>query len=231
MKSLNSVTVLALAAALVVGVTGCKKTPKNTTFIPGITRGGPTDTAPGGPVRLGNGATGNNTPPGQSISDLGGPKGANLGGTDITGKPIDPTDPRNQIPGSRPPEGTPEDREVLKAETVLFAFDRSNVPPSEVPKVQRVATYLKNQPNEMLRVEGNCDERGTEEYNRSLGERRALAVRELLIAAGVGPERVTTVTYGEDKPADNGHDEAAWSKNRRADFVVLKPGAISTGTQ
>ena len=70
-------------------------------------------------------------------------------------------------------------------------------------------------------VEGNCDERGTEEYNRSLGERRALAGREYLIKLGIDADRVDTITYGEDRPADPGHNEAAWAKNRRDDFVVL----------
>jgi peptidoglycan-associated lipoprotein len=70
-------------------------------------------------------------------------------------------------------------------------------------------------------VEGNCDERGTEEYNRSLGERRALAVREELIRLGIPPTDVDTISYGKDRPAEQGHDEAAWKKNRRDDFIVL----------
>ena len=78
-----------------------------------------------------------------------------------------------------------------------------------------------------LLIEGNCDERGTEEYNRALGERRALAAREALAKLGVDPMRILTISYGKDKPADPGHDEAAWQKNRRDDFVLLhpKPGA------
>jgi peptidoglycan-associated lipoprotein len=115
---------------------------------------------------------------------------------------------------------------MFAADTVYFDFDRSTVKPSELPKLQRVAAYLKSNSGVTLRVEGNCDERGTEEYNRSLGERRALAVRELLIAEGVDPTRVTTLSYGEDKPADTGHDEAAWAKNRRGDFVVLKAKSL-----
>ena len=88
-----------------------------------------------------------------------------------------------------------------------------------------VADYLKANSAKAVRVEGNCDERGTEEYNRSLGERRALAVREELIRLGIDPTRVDTISYGKDRPADPGHDEAAWSKNRRDDFIVLtKPG-------
>jgi peptidoglycan-associated lipoprotein len=175
-------------------------------------------------------------PPGQAGKGPG-TGGRLTGDGDLGGKPIGDTTSARPLtadeiaraanPGGRAPEGTPENRDILAAETVKFDYDRSSVKSSEVPKVQRVATYMKNQPNAMLRVEGNCDERGTEEYNRSLGERRALAVRELLIASGVAPERVTTVTYGEDKPADSGHDESAWANNRRADFVVLTPGAAT----
>ena len=76
-----------------------------------------------------------------------------------------------------------------------------------------------------MRVEGNCDERGTEEYNRALGERRALAVREELIRLGIGPTEVDTISYGKDRPVAQGHDESAWKLNRRDDFIVLSPPA------
>ena len=72
-------------------------------------------------------------------------------------------------------------------------------------------------------MEGNCDERGTEKYNLALGEKRALAVREYLANLGVDSRQVMTVTYGAAKPVAPGHDEAAWSKNRRGDFVVIVP--------
>jgi len=139
-------------------------------------------------------------------------------------QPIAPFDPDKAGNQNARPQGT-DNFEILKAETVYFDYDKASVKSSEVPKVQRVATYLKNQQNAYLRVEGNCDERGTEEYNRSLGERRALAVRELLAASGIAADRITTLTNGEDKPSDTGHDETAWSKNRRADFVVITPDA------
>jgi peptidoglycan-associated lipoprotein len=75
-----------------------------------------------------------------------------------------------------------------------------------------------------LRIEGHCDERGTEEYNRALGERRALAAREyLVLQKGLDASLVDTISYGEDRPADTGHNEAAWSKNRRDEFILLKP--------
>ena len=86
-----------------------------------------------------------------------------------------------------------------------------------------VADYLKANSGKAVRVEGNCDERGTEEYNRSLGERRALAVREELIRLGIDPTRVDTISYGKDRPAAPGHDESAWKQNRRDDFIILSP--------
>ena len=118
-----------------------------------------------------------------------------------------------------------KDPTALAANTVHFAFDSSVVRSEEKPNVTAVAEFLKGNPGKDLEVEGHCDERGTEEYNRSLGERRALALREELIGLGIDPVRVDTVTYGKDKPVADGHDEAAWKQNRRGVFVVLLPPA------
>ena len=74
-----------------------------------------------------------------------------------------------------------------------------------------------------LRIEGYCDERGTEEYNRALGDRRALSAREYLAKLGINPEDIQTISFGKDKPADPGHNAAAWAKNRRCEFVLLTP--------
>jgi peptidoglycan-associated lipoprotein len=82
---------------------------------------------------------------------------------------------------------------------------------------------MKSNPSNALRIEGNCDERGTDEYNRSLGDRRALAAREELIALGVDGGKILTKTLGKDNPADTGHTEAAHAKNRRDEFIVLTP--------
>jgi peptidoglycan-associated lipoprotein len=113
--------------------------------------------------------------------------------------------------------------EILADDTVHFDFDKSAVKTSEKPKVEAVADYLKANAAFAIRIEGNCDERGTEEYNRALGERRALSLREELVRLGVAPSRVVTITYGQDRPVDPGHNEEAWRKNRRGDFVVLEP--------
>ena len=140
-------------------------------------------------------------------------------------KPGDPmsTDPDTGTP-SNPAnlhEGWIKDAVVLKPQTVYFDFDSSVLKTGEKPKVSVVADYLKANSAKAVLVEGNCDERGTEEYNRSLGERRALAVREELIRLGIDPTRVDTISYGKDKPAAQGQDEAAWRQNRRDDFVTL----------
>ena len=116
-------------------------------------------------------------------------------------------------------------RAALAAYTIHFAYDSSTIRNSEKPNLAAVAQALSADPNAKLLIEGNCDERGTEEYNRSLGERRALAAREALAKLGVDPMRIETRSFGKDKPVDPGHDEAARAKNRRDDFVLLHPKA------
>src|SRR5271170_3055225 len=119
------------------------------------------------------------------------------------------------------------DRAALAANTVHFAYDSAAVRKSEHSNLEAVASALSADANTKLLIEGHCDERGTEEYNRSLGERRALALREALAKLGVDPSRVRTLSYGKDRPADPGHDETAWAKNRRGEFVLLHPKASS----
>ncbi|HEV2453127.1 MAG TPA: peptidoglycan-associated lipoprotein Pal [Verrucomicrobiae bacterium] len=116
-----------------------------------------------------------------------------------------------------------QDREALAADSIHFAFDSAVIRDSETANLQAVAAKLQSDASANVMIEGNCDERGTEEYNRSLGERRAEAAREALVGMGVDANRIHTISYGKDKPADTGHDEAAWSKNRRDDFVLLHP--------
>ncbi|MGA2220249.1 MAG: OmpA family protein [Verrucomicrobiia bacterium] len=104
---------------------------------------------------------------------------------------------------------------------VYFDFDSVKIRPSEVAKLEAVAAALKGNSNKLV-IEGYCDERGTAEYNRALGERRAEAAREKLVALGVAASRITTISYGRDRPADLGHDETAWAKNRRCEFSIVK---------
>jgi peptidoglycan-associated lipoprotein len=117
------------------------------------------------------------------------------------------------------------DREKLAAYTVHFKFDSAVVEDSELANVASVAQALKSDATVTVRllIEGHCDERGTEEYNRSLGERRALALREALAKDGVDSGLIRTISYGKDQPVDPGHDEAAWAKNRRGQFDWCTP--------
>jgi peptidoglycan-associated lipoprotein len=102
---------------------------------------------------------------------------------------------------------------------IYFDYDSSRIRPGEISKLESVAVYMRSNPGNLL-IEGHCDERGTAEYNRALGERRALAAREELVRMGVDPNRISTISYGKDRPADFGHDEAAHAKNRRCEFLV-----------
>lgn len=116
-----------------------------------------------------------------------------------------------------------QDREKFKSETVYFDFDSSAIKPGERPKIERVAAYLRQNPTHDVLIEGHCDERGTIEYNRALGDRRAQAIRAVLVELGIAPERIDTISYGEERPVDPGHNEEAWAKNRRGEFVLLLP--------
>jgi peptidoglycan-associated lipoprotein len=103
---------------------------------------------------------------------------------------------------------------------VLFAYDSSQVSSAERGKVEAVAGYLKENPATAVIIEGHCDERGSREYNLALGERRALAVRSYLVGLGIEADRIQTKSLGEESPAESGHNEAAWSLNRRGEFVL-----------
>ena len=102
---------------------------------------------------------------------------------------------------------------------IYFDFDKSNVRNDQKKRMETNATYLKDNPNAVITVEGKCDEKGTNEYNMALGERRALSAKKYLTNMGIKANRINTLSYGEEKPLNFGHDELAWSQNRRADFV------------
>ncbi|MEK7781544.1 MAG: OmpA family protein [Verrucomicrobiota bacterium] len=121
------------------------------------------------------------------------------------------------------PDDFNQDRSALAANTVHFEYDSSVVKSSERGNVEAVANYLKSNTSVGLLVEGHCDERGTEDYNNSLGERRATALRAALLDLGVNADHVVTRSYGEYKPVATGQDESAYSQNRRGEFVVLMP--------
>ena len=104
---------------------------------------------------------------------------------------------------------------------VYFGFDSNALPAAELQKIEAVAQHLQEK-NRVVIVEGNCDERGSNEYNLALGETRAIAIHDYLLKLGIPADRVQTKSYGEEKPAVMGANEAAWSKNRRGEFAVFQ---------
>lgn len=198
--------VAVLGLVLAVAVSGCKKRPTPLTVLPGSRAGAPMEPGPG--TMLDPGRTGG--------LDNGGLTGMNVpGGTQGT----------TGFPMGEGHDGWNQNAEIFKAYTVLFDFDSSALRAGERSKIASVADHLKGNAMSAVLVEGHCDERGTEEYNRALGERRATAIREELIRLGIDPKRVDTISYGKDRPADPGHNEEAWRKNRRGEFVLLTPPA------
>lgn len=109
----------------------------------------------------------------------------------------------------------------LELLTVHFDYDKYDLTPEALEILAVNAEALSNHPRAVLRIEGHCDERGTDEYNLALGQRRAQAVRDYLMEYGIDPMVVSIITFGESRPAEPGHNEQAWARNRRADFVVL----------
>lgn len=103
---------------------------------------------------------------------------------------------------------------------VLFAYDSAHVAASERGKIEAVGSHLKQNSSHAVIIEGHCDERGSREYNLALGEARALAVRSYLAGLGIEIDRIQTKSYGEERPAVQGHDAASWGQNRRGEFVL-----------
>lgn len=161
--------------------------------------------------------------------------------------PIQPGDQQTQqVPGKvAPDEGRmlkPEERiteqQLAKVEAkdepamykeqrglfndIYFDFDKYDIRPDARPVLQEVAAWLLKNTDARLSIEGHCDERGTNEYNLALGDRRARAARDALIALGVAPKRIETISFGEEKPQCTEQTEECWAKNRRAHFVVLR---------
>jgi len=115
----------------------------------------------------------------------------------------------------------PKTSDEASFEIVYFDFDKYNLRPDAIAALQKNIAILKQNPSMRIVIEGHCDERGTNEYNMALGMRRANSCKNYLIANGIESSRVTIVSFGEERPADPGHNEAAWAKNRRAEFKVI----------
>ena len=197
MTSLKQVG-LVLAALMAATSTGCKTKPKNITPIPGGNAG-----VAGSGSLLGRDSSGTVNGGGDVVTV---DQSGNIGLSDLG-------EFENML----------MDRDALAAQTVYFEVDRSEIHPDDLGKVEAVAGILAQDAQNKVLIEGHCDERGTEEYNRALGERRALSVRDALVGLGVSADRIRTMSLGEDRPADTGLDDAAYSRNRRGEFVLLKP--------
>jgi peptidoglycan-associated lipoprotein len=137
----------------------------------------------------------------------GGPGGPGTGGPGGIGS-------RNNLPGSQ------QDLETSAGDRVFFAFDRSDITPEAQQILARQADWLRRYPNVTVTIEGHCDERGTREYNLALGERRAQAVKNVLVAMGIPAARISTISYGKERPAVVGSSEEAYAQNRRAVTTV-----------
>ena len=110
----------------------------------------------------------------------------------------------------------------FEAESIYFDFDKSFIKLEYRPVLHEKAAFLKDYPEMNVRIEGNCDERGTNEYNLALGERRANSAKNFLVSLGIAADRIVIISYGEERPRGLGHNEDSWSQNRRDDFVLMR---------
>ncbi|WP_109809066.1 peptidoglycan-associated lipoprotein Pal [Sphingosinithalassobacter portus] len=136
--------------------------------------------------------------------------------------PVTPTPTPGPGPGTGVVPGSAEDfRRTVVSDTIHFALDAYDIDPESRAVLDSQADWLRQYPNVRITLEGHCDERGTREYNLALGDRRANAAKNYLAARGVSPSRITTISYGKERPIALGSNEAAWAQNRRAVTIVI----------
>ncbi len=128
------------------------------------------------------------------------------------------TAPTTTISGPTP--GSQEDLVVNVGDRIFFDYDKSDLSPEARATVEALAAWMSSYPATTIGIEGHCDERGTREYNLALGERRASSVHDYLVALGVAPNRLSTISYGRERPAVLGSNEEFWTQNRRDVFLV-----------
>lgn len=127
--------------------------------------------------------------------------------------PVDTTPP--------PPPPPPPVLQATQLQTVYFDFDKHNLRADAKAALDADFALMQEFPDAIVKIEGHCDERGTIEYNLSLGEKRAKAVMDYLVGQGIAPARLSVISFGKERPADTGHNDAAWNKNRRAEFRII----------
>ncbi len=134
--------------------------------------------------------------------------------------PPPPAPPPVAVDTTTPPPPPPPPP-PLQLTAIYFDYDKYNIRSDAQEIMSQNAKSLTDHPTSTIRIEGNCDERGTEQYNLALGERRANAARDYLVNYGINGSRITTISYGKERPVAAGHNEGAWAKNRRDDFVIV----------
>lgn len=152
-----------------------------------------------------------------NLSCGGGPKKVVDETTPIDTTTAIPEDTVTEEESDTPPEIIKESQ----FETVYFDFDKSNLRSDSKSGLDANYDLLMQFPDVMVKIEGHCDERGTIEYNLSLGEKRATSCMDYLVGLGIDASRISTISYGKEKPVDAGHSEAAWGKNRRCEFKII----------
>lgn len=131
------------------------------------------------------------------------------------------TTPNGSVGGAIVPGSDADFRRSVSSNTVNFALDMYDIDPTARAILDSQAEWLARYPNVRITIEGHCDERGTREYNLALGDRRANSAKNYLAAKGVSPSRMTTISYGSERPVAQGSDDASWAQNRRAVTIVL----------
>ncbi|MDH3588244.1 MAG: peptidoglycan-associated lipoprotein Pal [Gammaproteobacteria bacterium] len=138
--------------------------------------------------------------------------------------PVEPTTTQTAPAPTQPTLSAEEQRELalrqlLGQRTLYFDYDRSEIRSEFIDIIEAHARNLVSNPSQRILLEGHCDERGSREYNIGLGERRAHAVRRAMLLQGVGTDQISTISYGEERPANTGHNESAWARNRRVEII------------
>jgi peptidoglycan-associated lipoprotein len=177
---------------------GCPKNPE-------MSKGSPGSLGPGAMAGAGSTAPGGAAAPGSQAGDI-----PVTRPTPPTETPIQPTAPTGAVAAAS----------VSPLKDVFFEYDAAVISADQQAALNDNARWLKANLKVKILIEGHCDERGTAEYNLALGDRRAKAVRDYLVLAGIATERIATISYGKERPFVPGHDENAWRQNRRAHFSV-----------
>ena len=183
------------------------------------TGGGTTVMGPAGPAGLAGPESGAGTPAGASSTDGASESATNGGATTAGSETVAVAQPGDQMIAAARPT-LREYAAVPELQDVHFGFDKYSIRTEDVKVLEANAQWLKSNPTYLVLIEGHCDERGTNEYNIALGQHRAKSVMDYLVSQGVLASRITTISYGEERPLCTEHTEDCWGKNRRAHFLV-----------